>query len=94
MPEPISNNLVRAKRIITTTCYAIKNTCYDLAIDIITKNKPEFTTAIDGYLAAGIQPKCNTYAFHPPLAWQRSSYSDIQQGNRDYSNMMKNNNIK
>lgn len=94
MPEKISTNVVRAKRIITTTCYAVKNTVYDLIINTIEKDIPSPVTAIDGYLAAYIQPKCNTYAFHPPLAWQRGSFSDIQNGWRDYSKDMKNNNIK
>ena len=52
IPDKISQHIVKAKRMITTTCYAIKDTCYDLAI------------------------------------------SDIVNDHRDYSHMMKNNNIK
>jgi GR25 family glycosyltransferase involved in LPS biosynthesis len=94
VPEKIDEHFVKAKRIITTTCYAIKETAYDLAIKTILKDEPYFYTAIDGYLGAYIQPNCVTYSYHPPVAWQRASYSDIQKGDRDYSNMMKNNNIK
>lgn len=94
IPENFNQYFVKSKRIITTTCYAIKNTVYDLALNTILENEPYFHTAIDGYLGAYIQPKCITYAYHPPVAWQRASYSDIQKGDRDYSNMMKNNNIK
>lgn len=93
---PIKHNqyFVKAKRIITTTCYAIKENMYDTVINTILEKEPYMATAIDGYLGAYIQPKCTTYAYHPPVAWQRASFSDIQQGDRDYSNMMKNNNIK
>ncbi|GJQ57565.1 MAG: glycosyltransferase family 25 protein [Candidatus Scalindua sp. AMX11] len=94
IPEKICDNLVRAKRIITTTCYAMKNTVYDLSINIILKDEPNFHAPIDGYLGVSIQPKCNTYAFHPPIIWQRASFSDVQRGHRDYVNMMKNDNIK
>ena len=90
----ISEHIVTCERMITTTCYAIKNTCYDLALDTVFEQHPWFHTAIARYLAAYIQPKCKSYAFHPPLAWQRASYSDIQNGHRDYSNMMKVNNMK
>ena len=79
---------------ITTTCYAIKDTCYDLAINTVLADEPWFHTAVDGYLGAYVQSQCNTYAFHPPLAWQRPSFSDIVKDHRDYSDMMKNNNIK
>ena len=94
IPEKVSEHVMRAKRMITTTCYAIKDTCYDLAIDTVLADEPWFHTAVDGYLGAYIQPKCNTYAFDPPLAWQRASFSDIVNDHRDYSDMMKNNNIK
>jgi len=93
-PRKLSKHVVTCERMITTTCYAIKDTSYDLALDIVFEQHPWFHTAIDGYLAAYIQPKCKAFAFHPPLAWQRSSFSDIQGGPRDYSKMMKENNIK
>jgi len=93
-PERLTDNVLIGKRIITTTCYAIKNTIYDLAINTVMEDFPYFYTAIDGYLGAVIQPKCKTYAFHPPFAWQRASYSDVQNGHRDYANMMRYNNIK
>jgi|TARA_R110001592_G_scaffold143677_1_gene366566 GR25 family glycosyltransferase involved in LPS biosynthesis len=94
IPEKISEHVMKAKRMITTTCYAIKDTCYDLAIDTVLADEPWFHTAVDGYLGAYVQSKCNTYAFNPPLAWQRASFSDIVNDHRDYSDMMKNNNIK
>ena len=94
VPKEVSKHIVTCERMITTTCYAIKNTVYDLSLDIVLEKAPWFHTAIDGYLAAYIQPKCKAFAFHPPLAWQRKSYSDIQGGPRDYSQMMKLDNIK
>ena len=94
MPETISKNVVKCARMITTTCYAINTRIVDMALDIVFETEPYFHTAIDGYLGAYIQAQCNAYAFHPTLAWQRGSFSDIQQGHRDYSLMMKNSNIK
>ncbi len=93
-PDKIGNKVVQAKRIITTTCYAMRDTVYDSAINIIERDLPNPYTAIDGYLASEIQPKYKTYAFHPPLAWQRASHSDIQLAHRDYATMMRYNNIK
>ena len=93
-PVKIAENVLKCKRLITTTCYAIKDTCYDLAIDTILENEPDFYTAVDTYLASRVQPKTNSYCFHPPLAWQRGSYSNVQNGNRDYSKLMKEDNIK
>jgi GR25 family glycosyltransferase involved in LPS biosynthesis len=93
VPEKFNKFFVRAKRIITTTCYAVNSTAYDFVLDTILKDKPYFDNPIDAYLGAYIQPHLNTYAYHPPIAWQRASHSDIQNAHRDYSIMMKNNNI-
>ena len=93
IPEKFNEHFVKAKRIITTSCYAVKNTVYDLILDTVLKNEPFFQCPIDTYLAAYVQPKCNTYSYHPPIAWQRPSFSDIQNAHRDYSHM-KNNNIR
>ena len=93
IPEKFNDYLVEAKRIITTTCYAVNHTAYDIILDTILKDKPYFDCPIDTYLGAYIQPNIKTYAYHPPIAWQRASHSDIQNDYRDYSNMMKNNNI-
>ena len=94
IPEKFSDHVLRCSRTITTTCYAIKSTVYDLALDIVFEEVPWFHTAIDGYLGAYVQGKCNAYCFHPPLVWQRGSHSDIQNQYRDYSNWMKNDNIR
>jgi len=94
VPEKFNKYFVRAKRIITTTCYAVNHTAYDLILDTVLKKKPYFDCPIDTYLGAYIQPSLKTYAYHPPIAWQRPSHSDIQNAHRDYSEMMKKNNIK
>jgi glycosyl transferase family 25 len=93
IPERFNRYFVKAKRIITTTCYAVNHSCYDLILDTVTKKEPYFDCPIDTYLGAYLQPNLTTYAYHPPIAWQRASFSDIQQGHRDYSHMMKNKNI-
>ena len=94
IPDNIAPNVLGCKRLITTTCYAIKDTCYDLVINTILENEPKFYTAVDTYLASRVQPLINSYAFHPPMAWQRRSFSNVQNGNRDYSTMMREDNIK
>ena len=94
IPEPISQHVYKCARMITTTCYAINTSIVDMALGIVFEEEPWFHTAIDGYLGAYIQPKCNAYAFHPPVAWQRGSHSDIQEQYRDYSDWMKNDNIR
>jgi len=94
IPEKFNEYFVKAKRIITTTCYAVNHTVYDMILDTVLKNKPYFDCPIDTYLGAYIQPNITTYAYHPPIAWQRASHSDIQNAHRDYSNMMKKDNIK
>ena len=94
IPQKISEHVVKCARTITTTCYAIKSSVYDLALDLVFEEVPWFHTAIDGYLGAYVQGKCNAYCFHPPLVWQRGSHSDIQNQYRDYSDWMKNDNIR
>jgi GR25 family glycosyltransferase involved in LPS biosynthesis len=89
VPTKVTENIVKCARMITTTCYAINESCYDLALESVLAEEPWFFTAVDGYLAAVVQPKCNAYAFNPPLAWQRGSHSDIQDDFRDYSSIMK-----
>jgi glycosyl transferase family 25 len=93
-PIKVNDSIVIGKKIITTTCYAIKNTVYDLAINTIERDIPNPYTAVDGYLSSEIQPACNTYAFQPVLAWQRASHSDVQNGFRDYVQLLRKNNIK
>lgn len=93
-PIKITDSVVLGKKIITTTCYAIKNTLYDRVINTIERDIPSPYTAVDGYLSSEIMQACKAYAFQPVLAWQRASYSDIQNGFRDYVDIMRYNNIK
>lgn len=91
IPEEFNQYFVKAKRILTTSCYAIKNTIYDIAINKILEKEPMFEMPIDGYLATRVQPLCKTYAYHPAIAWQRPGHSDIQNAFRDYTHLRKNN---
>jgi len=94
IPQKFSEHVLKCARTITTTCYAIKSSVYDLALNIVFEEVPWFHTAIDGYLGAYVQGKCKAYCFHPPLVWQRGSHSNIQNQYRDYSDWMKNDNIR
>jgi glycosyl transferase family 25 len=91
IPDDFNQHFVKAKRILTTSCYAVNNTMYDIILNKVLEREPTFETTIDGYLAVYIQPICKTYAYHPPIAWQRASHSDVQNDFRDYSHLRKNN---
>ena len=49
IPTKVSENVVKCARMITTTCYAINESCYDLAINSVLAEEPWFYTAVDGY---------------------------------------------
>ena len=42
IPEKISEHAVKCARMITTTCYAISESVYDLALNIVFENSPYF----------------------------------------------------
>jgi glycosyl transferase, family 25 len=94
IPEKLSKNILKIKRTLCLHCYAVNSTMYDKVKEIAYSEYPYFRYTLDGYYAVQIQSICNSYCFNPPLAWQTGSFSDIQKGHRDYSDMMKNNNYK
>jgi GR25 family glycosyltransferase involved in LPS biosynthesis len=87
IPESINEYFVKGKRILTTHCYAVKDTMYDVILNRVLEKEPLFENTIDGYLAVSIQPICKTFAFHPPIAWQKAGHSDVQNGWRDYPHL-------
>jgi GR25 family glycosyltransferase involved in LPS biosynthesis len=94
MPEKVSDNILKIKRTLCLHCYGVNETMYNKIKEIAYKEYPYFRYTLDGYYAVQIQSICNSYCFDPPLAWQTGNFSDIQQGYRDYSEMMKINNYK
>lgn len=71
--EIINDKVIRSKDTYTTHCFAIKNTIFDLVLNLLNKkNKP-----VDVYYS-DIQKNFNCYSFYPGIASQRVTFSDIQ----------------
>lgn len=68
----VSKNVFRVSYSLALHCYAVKNTVYDIAIDVLSKKNNT-----NDALFAEIQSKINCYIIRPHLAWQRPSYSDL-----------------
>jgi GR25 family glycosyltransferase involved in LPS biosynthesis len=82
--EKITDNIIKCNLTYTTHCYAIKNTIYDILIDILNKA----TKPIDVEYAK-IQKNLNCYAFYPGISTQREGYSDIENKKINYKNIIK-----
>jgi len=68
----VSENVFRVTHSLALHCYAVKNTVYDMSIDVLSK-----MNNTNDALFAEIQSKVNCYIIRPHLAWQRPSYSDL-----------------
>ena len=86
--KPVSDNLLKCSGIMSTHCYAVRNTILLKLMSTFLKDYPYLTDSADGFLCQ-IQKECNTYMVSPPLAWQRAGYSDIQNAWRDYESIFK-----
>jgi GR25 family glycosyltransferase involved in LPS biosynthesis len=86
----VSPNIIKSQRMITTTCYGITLETAKKALELINFN--DICLPIDGYLAVQVHPIIPSYAFDPPIAWQRASFSDIQMLHTDYEYLMRTNN--
>lgn len=82
MTDPIfkvSEHVYKVVKVYANHSYAVKNTAYDKLIDSLSKeDKP------NDVLVADVQKYLNCYVFRPHLAWQRPSYSDLQESFTDY----------
>ena len=85
-----NEKIIRIKNSQTASGYLIKKKYIPKILEI-------YTNDLNKYLKTGLwgnyytdqswkvlQPKDNWYSFHPSVAIQRSSYSDIEKGNVDY----------
>lgn len=88
VPVEINEDIVKVTGMMSTHAYALKNTVFKKAIEIVNENYPYLTDSADGFLCT-LQKECNAYAFNPPLVWQKADYSDIQHGYRDYVDQFK-----
>ena len=76
---PITENIFKVTKTWTTHAYAIRNTLFDVVIDLHGQGKKQ----VDVYYA-DIQPRFNCYVFKPHLAWQRDGFSDIRNAHMSY----------
>jgi GR25 family glycosyltransferase involved in LPS biosynthesis len=76
---PVTEHVYKIIRSYANHCYAVKNTVYDKLIEALSrKDKP------NDVLVSNIQKELNCYLFRPHLAWQRPSYSDLQEEFTEY----------
>ena len=74
----INDKIIKCRKAFATHCIAFNNRIYPTALKLI-KNKEK---PVDVYYSE-LQQTHNCYAFHPSLAIQRPSYSDIQKQHQD-----------
>jgi glycosyl transferase family 25 len=83
MTEPIlkvRKHVYRIIRSYANHCYVVKNTAYDKLIEALSKNENK----ANDVLVSDVQCELNCYLFRPHLAWQRPSYSDLQEKFESY----------
>lgn len=77
----INTNLARVKRAHAIHAYLIKNNMFDIIIENVIPSGQE----IDVYYYESIHPNYTCLCTRPHTAWQRAGFSDLLQGNRNYS---------
>lgn len=84
-PLPVNEFILKAQRTLTTHCYIIRETMYDLVIN----NFKTLEMPVDGYYSAW-QKEFNCYITNPALSWQRAGHSDIQNREMNYDHIQNN----
>jgi transposase-like protein len=74
----INDNIIKCNNTYSTHCIAINNSVYDLLISLLSKKQKP----VDVYYS-DIQKSYDCYSFHPSIAIQRPSFSDIQNVDQD-----------
>jgi len=78
-PEPVSTNVSRIRFSYAAHAVAFRRPVYDLLLDLSSNLQMPVDVAY-----AHAQNHCNAYVFTPHLAWQRESFSDIEQTDVSY----------
>lgn len=74
----INDKIIKCNNTYSTHCIGINHSVYDLLINLLSKKlKP-----VDVYYS-DIQKSYDCYSFHPSIAIQRPSFSDIQNKDQD-----------
>jgi len=91
--ELISPNIIKLDSVLTTHCYAMKETLYDRVLNEANKMSPQRDffrgQAIDVYYSQFICKDSNVYIAEPMLCYQEEGYSDIEKKIMNYKNMIK-----
>ena len=82
----ITKNISKTTGTMTTSSYGISGNIFDVVIE----NASKMIEPIDSVYKYRIQCNYNCYVTRPNIAWQKPGYSDIANGNRDYTSFMKN----
>lgn len=82
-PQAINSYVSKVRKTYTTSSYGITLNAAKKALPHLHK----LTAQIDVMYANEIQTTSNCYIFTPPLCWQRSGYSDIEEGIQSYDFM-------
>lgn len=77
--QKISDRICKVSKTLTTHAYIIHRSMYDRALEML-RNLSEPVDC----LFAELQKEFNVYVTNPPLAWQRESFSDIENRVMNY----------
>lgn len=94
----VGKNVMKVNRSYALHCYGLDAKTYDETIDymdsriqnVIDNGKDVIKQSVAAdYFMADLHRINNWYCFRPPLAWQRSGFSDIQKTVMDYDFLRK-----
>lgn len=77
-PITITNRISIAVATLSTHAVSFKDSCYEQFLQLLNKNEPNDVTYCNN------QRMFNSFVFLPPLAWQRPSWSDVNNVYTDY----------
>jgi len=86
VPDHVAGDVYRCRRTYTTSSYAISLA----AARAVIRNMSSNLMQADVVFSMNTQKRGNCYVVMPAIAWQRPSFSDIQNGFRDYTAFLKN----
>ena len=80
--KSVNTNIAKCIHTLTTNCYAMKSTLYDVVLNAIPNDVSGLKMPVD-VLYTNIQKRHNCYAIRPVVAWQDSIFSDIENKSQE-----------